>query len=501
LAHPSSLPGPFGIGDLGPEAERFLDWAQSAGQRLWQVLPLAPTGPSGSPYSGLSAFAGNPLLISPERLVEEGFLSLLDVVPPALRDERVAFAEAAALKERLLRASWEYFSKRAAPRELGALSDFRASPDQGWLADWALYAAARGRAKGLPWTKWDRGLARREAAALDSARRELREEIAFHEYVQFLFFRQWDRIREEARRRRILILGDIPIYLAADSADVWANQDLFALDSEGLPEAVAGVPPDYFSPSGQLWGYPLYRWERMEKEGFSWWVRRIEANLRLFDFVRLDHFRGFVAYWSVPASETTAESGEWLPGPGRPFFRAVSDALGELPAVAEDLGTITPDVRALASELGYPGMKVLQFAFSEPDHPFLPRHHPANAVVYTGTHDNDTARGWFEKAPAGERERTLAYLGTDGSEIEWDLIRAAYESVAGTAVVPLQDVLGLGSEARMNTPGTRYGNWEWRARRSQFRPDLASRLRKLAERTGRMAPVNSQFEIRNSKFP
>jgi len=462
-----------------------LDWAAGAGQTLWQVLPLNPTGPSGSPYAGLSAFAGSPLVISPERLSEEGFLPPSALEEADLPEGRVDFAAVIPGKERLLRASWEHFSRHTSPGEREALTQFRESPGQDWLADWALFSALRSRADGLAWTEWDRGLARREQAALDAARRELSGEIAFHEYVQFLFFRQWGRIRREARRRGISILGDIPIYMPADSADVWANQSLFALGRDGQPERVAGVPPDTFSPSGQLWGYPLYRWERMQEDGYSWWIRRIAANLLLADFVRLDHFRGFVAFWSVPASEPSASGGAWVPGPGPAFFRAVAEALGEIPAVAEDLGTITPDVRALLDDLGFPGMKVLQFAFSEEDHIFLPRRHPANSVVYTGTHDNDTARGWFASAPAEERERALAYLGSDGREIEWDLIRAAYESVAGTAVVPLQDVFGLGSEARMNTPSTREGNWAWRARRDQFRPDLAERLRGLSEVTGR----------------
>ena len=432
-------------------------------------------------------FAGNPLLISPEGLVEEGFLPRSGLVPPDFgrREEAIPFREAAAWKERLLRASWTFFSKRATRRARESLAEFRASSHQLWLADWALYAALRDRASGLSWTEWERGVARREKSAVDSARRGLRSEIAFHEYVQFLFFRQWEKIRAEAGRLGIRILGDIPIYAAADSADVWANQQLFEIAPDGRPLAVAGVPPDYFSPSGQLWGYPIYRWKRMEEEGYSWWIRRVAASLAQADFVRFDHFRGFVAYWSVPADEATAQAGEWVPGPGRALFRALSDALGELPAVAEDLGTITPEVRALLEELGFPGMSVLQFAFSEEDHPFFPSNHVENSVVYTGTHDNDTARGWFSRAPAAERARALAYLKTEGSEIEWDLIRAAYGSVAGTAVVPLQDVFGLGSEARMNTPATRLGNWAWRARSALFRPEIAARLHQLARETNR----------------
>ncbi len=482
----SSLPGPYGIGDLGCEAERFLGWAESAGQTLWQVLPLGPTGHHDSPYGAMSAFAGNPLLVSPERLREEGFLpdSALSRIP-RFPEDRVDYASVRRWKEKLFRLSWEHFLRDASAPERGEFEAFRASPEQArWLPDWALFSALKAKLGGT-WSSWSGGLSRRRPDALARASREFADVLAYHAYLQFLFFRQWEQVKAEANRRGIAVMADVPIYLLHDSADAWVHPELFTLDSDFRPKLVAGVPPDDFSPAGQLWGYPLYRWDRMEEEGFNWWVARIRMNFRIADIVRLDHFRGFVAYWAVPASEREASNGQWMPGPGRKLFRALGRMLGEVPLVAEDLGTITEDVRELLRELGIPGMKVLQFAFSEDDSLYLPHRHVSNAVVYTGTHDNDTTRGWFENLGPPERERILHYLGCDGREIEWALIRAAYASAADRAIVPLQDVFGLGSEARMNTPGKAEGNWSWRARREGFRPELAARLRRLAELTGR----------------
>lgn len=484
LLHPTSLPGRFGIGDFGPEAERFLEWAQSAGQRLWQVLPLHPA-PHGSPYGASSAFAGNPLLISLDRLCEEGFLSqpALEDAPGLLRD-RVDFTAAREGKERFLRASWE--ESRVTPRVIEELERFRGAPEQAaWLPDWSLFAAMKQKwSQG--WISWPEELRRRRPDALAAARRELESEIGFQEYAQFLFFRQWARVKAAANGRGIAILGDMPIYVVHDSADVWARQDLFLLDASGRPELVAGVPPDAFSETGQLWGYPLYRWDEMERDGFSWWVARLRQALRLADAVRIDHFRGFAAGWSVPAEAVSAIGGHWIPAPGFKLFEAVRRALGDVPLVAEDLGVITDDVRQLLSALGIPGMKVLQFGFSEDDSEHLPHRHVPNAVVYTGTHDNDTAHGWFASLSEDERGRALDYLGSDGSAIEWDMIRVAYESVANTAIVPLQDVFGLESEARMNTPAVAEGNWLWRASAADFTPERAQRLRRLASLTGRM---------------
>ena len=389
-------------------------------------------------------------------------------------------------KEGLLRRSFEHFGSHGQPSQHDALAAFAAAPDQaGWLPDWSLFAALRARSKGVPWWSWEPGLARREPATLDRARRDLSEEIAFQVYAQFLFFRQWERLKREAGRRGISVMGDAPIYVSQDSSDVWANPELFELDENGRPAAVSGVPPDYFSPTGQLWGNPLYRWDRMEKDGFAWWIARLRANLRLCDLLRLDHFRAFAAYWSVPAGETTALHGRWVQAPGEKLFAAAREALGSLPIVAEDLGLITPDVEALLAHVGVPGMKVLQFAFYEADSAYLPHRHVANAVVYTGTHDNDTARGWFAHLSLEEQQRVTDYLGGDGSRIEWDLIRAAFASVCDRSIVPLQDILGLGSEARMNNPAAPGGNWGWRAEPGALAPGLAARVRRLAELTAR----------------
>ncbi len=491
LLHPTSLPGRFGIGDLGPAADSFCDWAARAGQGVWQVLPMGPTDGSGSPYSVLSAFAGNPLLVSPERLREDGLLpagALQDA--PGFPERRVQFAAVSPWKERLLRTSWEHFERNASAELRRDLDAFRAGADQaGWLEDWALYAALRARSGGRPWTEWDTDLKRREARALAVARRELAGEIAFHAYVQFLFFWQWARLKHGAERRGIRIVGDVPMYMAHDSADVWVDRRLFTVDDGGRLESVAGVPPDYFSATGQLWGNPLYRWDRLEGEGFAWWLARLRASLKLAHLVRLDHFRGFAGYWEVKASERTAANGRWVPGPGARFFEAARREIGALPFIAEDLGVITPEIRELRDAFSLPGMKVLQFAFGDADSEHLPHHHVPRCVVYTGTHDNDTARGWFARIGSEERARVLDYLGTDGRSIEWDLLRTAYASVAELAVVPVQDVFSLGSEARMNVPGGPEGHWTWRAEAGHFGDDRAGRLERLGELTGRLHEV------------
>jgi 4-alpha-glucanotransferase len=466
LLHPTSLPGRFGIGDIGPMAERFLDWLASAGQTIWQVLPLGPTGHGASPYGALSAFAGNPLLISPEKLVEDGLAprSAVEDIPDFPAD-RVDWDRVRPWKERFFRSAWSRASGSARVRE--ELEAFRQAPEQKvWLANWSLFAArlATGRA---------------------ANRAELADEVEYQEFLQLTFFRQWERLRREARRRGISLFGDVPIYVAPGSVEIETHPELFALDESGHAVDVAGVPPDFFSETGQLWGYPLYRWDRMEEDGYRWWIERLRAAFRLTDIVRLDHFRAFAAYWAVPAGERTAVNGRWLPGPGRKLFDALRHELGKVPLVAEDLGTITPDVKRLLAKLGIPGMKVLQFAFHEADSLYLPHRHVRNAVVYTGTHDNDTTRGWWRTLDPSARRRVAEYLGADGTEIEWDLIRAAYASVADRAIVPLQDVFGLGSEARMNTPAEAEGNWSWRAREEHFANDRNARLRELAHLTGR----------------
>ena len=486
LLHPTSLPGPYGIGDLGDELIAFLDWASSAGFRLWQVLPLNPPGYGYSPYGCLSSVAGNPLLVSPQRLMQDGLISAEDVgeVPP-FDSEHVEFDNVRVWKGRLLRIAWEKFQGGDWPAMRRALSHFEAE-EREWLDDFALYMAIKESREFTPWWEWGNGLGQRDMPALKKARRELGHEIRFQKFVQFLFFKQWRLVRDAARERGIQIMGDVPIYVAQDSADVWANRELFQLDENGAPTVVAGVPPDYFSATGQRWGNPLYRWDAHAQTGYRWWITRIKTNLELTDLVRLDHFRGFAAYWEIPAHEPTAIHGRWMPGPGRALFDALRGALGGLPLIAEDLGFITPEVHELREAIGVPGMRVLQFGFGQPDSPHLPHRIDAATVIYTGTHDNDTARGWFDHASDNERDLARAYLGDDCRDFSWALIRAAYTSVAETAMVPIQDILGLGSEGRMNVPGNPHFNWTWRLGAGALTGAHAERLRKLAEITGRV---------------
>jgi len=476
LLHPTSLPGPHGIGELGAEARTFVEFLESAGQRLWQVLPLGPTDRGGSPYSAGSAFAGNPLLVSTDRLVCDGLLApdAVERVPC----EPVDYPTVTARKEKLLR---EAHGKSKANR---TLREFR-EEHEGWLADWALYAALKDRYGGVSWTGWEGGLARRDPRALTRAREELREEISYHEFVQYLFFRDWMEVKAAANVAGVEVVGDVPIFLAHDSADVWANRELFHLDDAGDPTVVSGVPPDYFSETGQLWGNPLYRWDRMAEDGYSWWVERMRMALSLCDVVRLDHFRGFEAYWEIQATETTAKNGRWVKGPGENFFAALRKALKELPIIAEDLGDISPEVEDLRDTLRLPGMKVLQFAFSGPDNPHLPHNFAGeNWIAYTGTHDNDTTAGWWATASDEERAFARHYLGKEYVSAR-DFVRLAYASTARRAVVPMQDLLESGSEARMNTPGTASGNWRWRMNETALAPELANRLRDLAHTYGR----------------
>jgi 4-alpha-glucanotransferase len=488
LLHPSSLPGRFGIGDLGEEAERFLHWLAAAGQSVWQILPLGPTGFGNSPYGALSAFAGNPLLISPERLVRDGHLRAerLRQVPSFDRDH-VPFEHVARFKSTLLKEAHQNFRTSAPPAVKERFEQFRTHADQRyWLDDFALFMALKEKFGGREWMSWDRALARREKAALEAARGELHDAIDYHSFVQFLFFSQWSELRSKARNLGVEILGDLPIYVALDGADTWSHPELFYLDDDLQPIGVAGVPPDYFSADGQRWGNPLYRWDVMKESGYAWWVERIKANLRLTDLVRLDHFRGFAAYWEVPAEEETARNGKWIDGPGVELFQAIEKELGSLPLIAEDLGTITEDVNELRRAIKAPGMRVLQFAFGDDDNIHLPHHCEEQTVLYTGTHDNDTTRGWFESASEHERSRALTYFGASPGEIAWQLIRAAYASIARLAIVPLQDLFSLGAEARMNTPGDPAGNWGWRARSELFSDQaVPTGLRRLAEITGR----------------
>lgn len=482
LLHPTSLAGGFGIGDFGPNACDFLRWLALAGQSVWQILPLGPPGLGNSPYLALSSFAGNPLLISPQRLEERGLLRPGDLPSWMIPSRnRVDFPAATALKDELLRRFWQQIRDAQGPGELQ--TQYREwcgdSSQSHWLDDWCLYAAIKHDRNGQPWYEWPGALRWREPGELNRARRQLADEIAYQAFLQFLFFQQWFELQGEARRLGISILGDLPFYVALDSCDVWVRPDLFDLDEEGQPRHVAGVPPDYFSATGQRWGNPVYRWEKLVREHYTWWIERLAFQLRLVDRVRLDHFRGFAGYWEIPAREPTAEKGHWRPGPGREFFAAALGALGALPLVAEDLGVITEDVDELRESLQLPGMKVLQFAFDAPESPHLPHHLTPQTVLYTGTHDNDTAQGWIDGASDEVRRRALDYAGGTIDELHWSLIRLAMTSVAELVIIPIQDVLGLGSDDRMNLPGTAEGNWGWRLPAAALDEAIAERLLRL----------------------
>ncbi|MBN1889655.1 MAG: 4-alpha-glucanotransferase [Thermoflexales bacterium] len=469
LLHPTSLPGPDGIGDLGPWAYRWIDFLAATGSSLWQVLPLGPTGYGDSPYQCFSAFAGNPYLVSPQVLLEEGLLTEADLADrPSFPAGRVDYGQVIPWKLTLLDRAFARFQSEPAPSLRAEFADF-CSAQAYWLEDFALFMAIKeAHNDGGSWDGWPALLRGRNAPALQEARRTYAEAVQRHAFRQFLFFRQWSALHTYAAEKAITIIGDIPIFVAYDSADLWAHPELFYVDAKGHLTVVAGVPPDLFSPTGQLWGNPLYRWDVHAAAGYAWWVARLRATLQQVDLVRLDHFRGFAAYWEVKAGLPTAEKGRWVKGPGADLMQALQQALSHdhgtsLPIIAEDLGFITPDVAELRDGFGLPGMKVLSFAFGgDPDDIFLPHNYSANYVVYTSTHDNDTARGWYDKASEKERDFCRRYLARDGHDISWDTIRLAWSSVAKWAVTQLQDLLSLGSEARMNFPGRQAGNWNWR---------------------------------------
>jgi 4-alpha-glucanotransferase len=499
LLHPTSLPGRFGIGDLGREAYAFVDFLGASGQSFWQVMPLGPTGYGDSPYQSFSAFAGNTLLISPEQLAEDGLLSDDDLKSaPEFDSGRVNFGQAIKFKKSILKKAFDNFTRASNSNLREQVNGFRHYAGA-WLPDYALFAALKDARDGAAWNTWEPGLARREQKAIAEAREELGGEVDAQEFYQYLFFKQWLGLKAYCMQKGVKIIGDMPIFVAHNSADVWAHPELFKLDAEGNPTVVAGVPPDLFSETGQLWGNPLYDWDRMRSAGYRWWVERLRAMLRAVDVARIDHFRGFAACWEVPAGDETAVSGRWVKVPGKELFEALKQALGELPVLAEDLGTITPDVHALRDKLGFPGMRVLQFAFGGgSDNAHLPHNYVRSAVVYTGTHDNDTVVGWFNggagetttlSAEQVERERRhcLKYLGTDGKEIHWDFIRAALASVADIAIIPLQDLLGLDSSARMNVPASEEGNWGWRFKQGALTEELSRRLKGMTEIYGRAA--------------
>lgn len=497
LLHPTSLPGAGGIGDLGPSAHNFVDWLASAGQALWQVLPLGPTGYGDSPYQSFSSFAGNPLLISIDRLLADGYLSGADIVQtPAWTANQIDFGSVIPWKNALLRKAAANFARAPRPGQRAEFHEF-CDANAGWLNDYALFAAAKEHFGGAVWNTWPEGLGQRKQATIDRWSKTLSEDSLRVKFQQWYFFRLWRELKQHANTQGIRIIGDLPIFVAYDSADVWAHPEQFTLGEQGSPTVVAGVPPDYFSATGQLWGNPLYRWDVMAARGFDWWIERVRATLSTVDIVRIDHFRGFEAYWEVPAGESTAIHGRWVPGPGEALFDALAEAqliapspltsTGLGPIIAEDLGVITPPVVALRERYGLPGMKILQFAFGPgADNP-LPHTFERNSVVYTGTHDNDTALGWFANANPEARQHALDYMGTDGSDFAWDLIRLGSMSVANTFIAPMQDLLSLGSDARMNFPSKASGNWGWRMADGAADPELAARLRRLSKVYGRVS--------------
>jgi 4-alpha-glucanotransferase len=493
LLHLTSLPGAHGMGDLGPNAYRFADFLERAGQSVWQVLPLVPVGLGNSPYASPSTFANNPLLISPERLRETGLLREDDFTEErgSFPDDHVDFGRVVPYRRRLLERAFERFEQGESELDRAAFEAFCEARSD-WLDDYVLFMTLREAHGETRWTEWPRPLAQRKPKALARARRKHARTIRMHKFWQFLFDRQWTALKRYCNRRGIRIFGDLPIYVAHDSADVWAHPDLFHLNDDGHPTVVAGVPPDYFSETGQRWGNPIYRWDLMKERGYRWWTRRLRSILRQTDLVRLDHFRAFEAYWEIPAGEETAVAGHWRDGPGAAFFKAMRDALGALPVVAEDLGTITPEVTALMNEFDLPGMAVLQFAFDsgKPDSTYLPHRFEQNLAAYTGTHDNNTLAGWWNEVTQNRPEAhrfARRYLDFDGRAPHWAAIRALMRSVARLAVFPMQDVLGLDSEARMNVPGRSSANWRWRLRPDQLERTDADRLRRLAATYGRAA--------------
>lgn len=487
LLHPTSLPGRYGIGDLGEWAFRFVDYLVEHGQKVWQMLPLGPTSYGDSPYQCLSAFAGNPLLISLDKLVEEGWLSPEDVADvPDFPQHAVDYGRVIEYHNQMLTRAYQNFEANAQEPQIRAFEEW-SQTNKDWLDDFALFRALKDHHGGKPWVEWSEGEALRHPDALVEATARHADDINLHRWQQWIFNRQWLELKSYANGKGIRLIGDIPIFVAHDSSDVWARPELFYLDEKGYPTVIAGVPPDYFSETGQRWGNPLYRWDEMAQDGYSWWVRRIRATLDLVDVIRIDHFRGFEAYWEVPASEATAVRGRWVPGPGMQFFEVIKAALGNLPIIAEDLGVITPEVVALRDGLGLPGMKILQFAWEGGvNDPFLPHNHIPNCVVYTGTHDNNTTIGWWhEEASPAMKSFVNSYFDREVVEINWELIRAAEMSVAHTCVIPMQDILNLGAESRMNLPGREMGNWTYRCTPEDFNHPGIQRLMHYTKLYGR----------------
>lgn len=488
LLHVTSLPSPFGIGDMGPEAYQFVDFLAEAKQSYWQLLPLNPTAPVfyNSPYHSTSAFAGNPLFISLSLLVQDGLLEKNDLEPfPDFPGDKVDYQSVVDFKRKIFFQAYERFkSKRDDEYERFV------TQNASWLDDFSLFAALKSHFQEKAWNEWPQDLRDRKSEALLSAKKALDDKINMERFLQFIFFKQWMVLKNYCYQKGIQVIGDIPIYVQSDSVDLWTHPELFKLDDHKRPYAVAGVPPDYFSKTGQLWGNPVYRWDVLKQRGYDWWIKRVAHNLKLFDFVRMDHFRGFIAYWEVPAEEKTAINGTWVEAPARDFFTQLTRKIPSLPIIAEDLGIITPEVREVMQHFEFPGMKLLLFAFGDgsPTNPYLPHNFPKNCVVYTGTHDNNTVRGWFEKeAMPEDKKRLFQYLGREISpaEVHWEMIRLLMMSVANTIIVPMQDLLGLSEEARMNRPATLKGNWQWKLLPDQISPSITKQLQEMTEIYGR----------------
>ena len=484
LMHPTNLPGEFGVGDFGPEAFKWVDFLSETGCSIWQILPLGPTGYANSPYQCFSAMAGNPLLINLDLLIQNGLLTPENLHnSPDFPDERVDFDKLIPWKLNILQTAYERYQVSKIFEE--EFTKFR-ELHKNWLDDFALYMALKD-AHGLkPWVSWSVPLRDCHPDALEKAKQTYPDQIEQHAFNQFLFFQQWDALHDYAAQKGVRIVGDIPIYVAHDSVDVWVNPELFFLDEIGNPTVVAGVPPDYFTETGQLWGNPLYRWDVQAKTEYRWWEERIRMMLSQVDIVRLDHFRGFAGYWEVSADQETAQTGRWLPGPGEDLFNSMLDNFGELPFIAEDLGEITPDVFELRDQLGIPGMKVIQFGFEgSQNHPFLPHNYSENCVAYTATHDNETTKGWYLNKDDNKKSIIRDYLATSGENIVWDMIQKLWSSKAAVVIVPMQDMLDLGNEARMNIPGTTDGNWEWRMGQDALTEELKSKIIELNVENGR----------------
>ena len=493
LLHPTSLPGKYGIGTLGKNAFNFIDFLVKSRQKIWQILPLGPTGFADSPYQCFSSHAGNPNLIDLELLVKSHLIRKEDLEQlPVFDDKQVDFELVQTVRAPLLEKAFVNFQELSDHTEKLRYRNFL-KDQRHWLNDYALFRAIKEHFNQKPWYKWEESIKRKEEEVVQKYHSQLLSRVEFHKFLQYIFFRQWMDVKEYAHKKQIRIIGDIPLYVALDSADSWANPGIFEFDDHLNPIRVGGVPPDYFSATGQLWGNPLFRWDVLKQTGYQWWIDRIRTNLFLFDIIRIDHFRGFAAYWAVPYGEKTAIKGSWLPGPGKDFFEAMRNAFEDLPVIAEDLGVMTQEVEDLRDEFMLPGMKILEFAFDSSEaNDYLPHNFIKNCIVYTGTHDNDTVAGWFKETGREDRKLVLDYLNTGEKDIHWSFVRLAWASVANTAIVPMQDLLGLDSNSRMNLPGTTEGNWKWRATSGDFSDQLAANLANITEIYGRTKKLKTK---------